>query len=132
MLIHAVLPYDSFLPEYIRLWEENMREPWADYDGADRFIVRHGDDIVGGFAIYWDESDGVAGNFMSGWAERRRGVPVDKIIQRAADNVGELYFKTPHRHVKIILNKLGEHVKNEGAFAYYKVKGEYYGATKEC
>lgn len=127
MLIHAVLPYDSNIPEYVRLWEENMHEPWSDYDGADRFIVRRGDDIVGGFAIYWDESDGVAGNFMSGWVARHSDVPVAKIIQRAADNAGELYFKTDKRAAKIILHKIGKLVKTEGEFGYFIVRGTDYG-----
>lgn len=127
MLIHAVLPYDSFLPTYIRLWEEHMLEPWLDYDGADRFIIRHGDDIVGGFAIYWDESDGVAGNFMSGWVARHSKVPVAEIMQRAADNAGELYFKTDQRTAKIILHKIGKLIKNESGFGYYIIRGRNHG-----
>ena len=106
-----------------RLWEDNMHEPWSDYDGADRFIVVDGEDIVGGFAVYWDESDGVEGNYCSGWAARHRGVPTADILRRLADIVGEVYFKTDQRTAKILLEKIGQKVKTAGPFSYYVVRG---------
>lgn len=124
MLILRIPHYDQNIPLYASLWEENMHEPWSDYDGADRFIIVDGGDVVGGFAIYWDESDGVAGNFMSGWVARHRKVPVLEIIRRAADIAGELYFKTDQRTAKIILHKIGKIVKNEGSFGYFIVRGQ--------
>jgi hypothetical protein len=47
------------------LWEDNMREPWDNYALADKFVVVHDGEIVGGFAVYWDESDGIAGHYCS-------------------------------------------------------------------
>lgn len=107
-----------------RLWEENMHEPWADYHGSDMFVVLDGGDIVGGFAVYQDESDGIAGVFCSGWAARHRKVPTDKIIQQIALNVGDLYFKTDQRTAKILLEKIGEKVKITDRFVYYIVRGK--------
>lgn len=113
------------------LWEANMREPWSDYTAADKFIVVDGADIVGGFAIYWDESDDVAGHFMSGWAARHRGVPVADIINRAVENVGDLFFKTDQRTAKILLEKIGKKVKKTDRFVYYVIRGNKNGKTKK-
>ena len=107
-----------------RLWEENMHEPWADYHGSDMFVILDKGDIVGGFAVYQDESDGIAGVFCSGWAARHRKVPTDKIIQQIALNVGDLYFKTDQRTAKILLEKIGEKVKTTDRFVYYIVRGK--------
>lgn len=107
-----------------RLWEENMHEPWADYHGSDMFVVLDKGDIVGGFAVYQDESDGISGVFCSGWAARHRKVPTDKIIQQIALNVGDLYFKTDQRTAKILLEKIGEKVKITDRFVYYIVRGK--------
>ena len=106
-----------------QLWEENMHEPWADYHGSDMFVVNDGGDIVGGFAVYQDESDGIKGYFCSGWAGRHRGVPTDRIIKQIASNVGDLYFKTDQRTAKILLEKIGKKVKTTDRFGYYIVKG---------
>lgn len=110
--------------EAIDLWEENMHESWSDYDGADMFVVLDKGDIVGGFAVYQDESDGIAGVFCSGWAGRHKKVPTDKIIQQIASNVGDLYFKTDQRTAKILLEKIGEKVKITDRFVYYIVRGK--------
>lgn len=110
--------------EAIDLWEENMHEPWSDYDGADMFVVLDKGDIVGGFAVYQDESDDIAGVFCSGWAGRHKKVPTDKIIQQIASNVGDLYFKTDQRTAKILLEKIGEKVKITDRFVYYIVRGK--------
>ena len=105
-----------------QLWEENMREPWADYNGADMFVVLDAGDVVGGFAVYKDESDGIKGTFCSGWAARHRGVPTGSIIKQIALNVGDLYFKTDQRTAKILLEKIGEKVKTTDRFVYYIVR----------
>lgn len=112
------------LPKTIELWEQHMHEPWSDYDGADMFVVLDGYDIVGGFAVYKDESDGIKGTFCSGWAARHRGVPTDRIIKQIALNYGDLYFKTDQRPAKILLEKIGKRVKITDRFVYYIVKGE--------
>lgn len=104
------------------LWEENMCEPWSDYDGSDMFIVEDSGDIVGGFSVYNDDSDGIKGIFCSGWAARHRVVPTDKIIKQIAQNYGDLYFKTDKRTAKILLLKIGKLVKNANGFGYYIVK----------
>lgn len=104
------------------LWEENMGEPWADYDGADMFVVVHFDEVVGGFAVYRDESDDITGIFCSGWAGRHKKVPVADIIKQIASNVGDLYFKTDKRAAKILLEKIGKKVKTTDRFVYYIVK----------
>lgn len=113
------------------LWEENMHEPWSDYAAADKFIVVDGADIVGGFAVYWDESDGIAGNFCSGWAAHRRKVPTAAILQQLARTAGDIYFKTDKRPAKILLEKIGKKVKNAGSFSYYVVRGKKNGETEE-
>lgn len=106
------------------LWEENMHEPWKDYDGSDMFVVNDKGDIVGGFSIYSDESDGISGVFCSGWAGRHRKVPTADIIKQIALNVGDLYFKTDQRTAKILLEKIGKKVKTTDRFVYYIVRGK--------
>ena len=123
MHIHSIL---SLSPDgkgvAQQLWEENMHEPWADYNGSDMFVVLDGGEIVGGFAVYLDDSDGIVGTFCSGWAGRHRGVPTDRIIRQIATNFGDLYFKTDQRTAKILLEKIGEKVKTTDRFVYYIVK----------
>lgn len=122
--MHIEYAFDN--PTAVALWEQNMREPWADYKGADMFVVRTDDtgDIVGGFAVYHDESDGVVGNFCSGWAQHGAKVPTDRIIKQIAMNTGDLYFKTDQRTAKILLEKIGEKVKTTDRFVYYIVRKE--------
>ena len=122
--MHIEYAFDN--PMAMALWEQNMREPWADYKGADMFVVRTDDtgDIVGGFAVYHDESDGVVGNFCSGWAQHGAKVPTDRIIKQIAVNTGDLYFKTDQRTAKILLEKIGEKVKTTDRFVYYIVRKE--------
>lgn len=105
-----------------QLWEENMHEPWSTYKGADMFVVLDDKDIVGGFAVYADKSDGICGVFCSGWAARHKKVPTAKIIKQIAKNYGDLYFKTDQRTAKILLEKIGEKVKTTDRFVYYIVK----------
>jgi hypothetical protein len=107
----------------VKLWEENMHEPWSDYKGSDMFIICDGGDIVGGFAVYQDTSADISGHFCSGWVARHRKVPTGRIIQQIAKNVGDLYFKTDQRTAKILLEKIGKMVKKTDAFWYYIVKG---------
>lgn len=113
-------------PDPIKLWEENMHELWSDYKGATMFIVRDekDGDIVGGFAVYNDDSDGIKGIFCSGWAKHRAHVPTDRIIKQIVSNVGPVYFKTDQRPAKILLEKIGKKVKTTDRFVYYIVKGE--------
>lgn len=122
--MHIEYAFDN--PTAIALWEQNMHEPWADYKGADMFVVRTDNtgDIVGGFAVYHDESDGVVGNFCSGWAQHGAKVPTDRIIKQIAMNTGDLYFKTDQRTAKILLEKIGEKVKTTDRFVYYIVRKE--------
>ena len=122
--MHIEYAFDN--PTAIALWEQNMHEPWADYKGADMFVVRTDDtgDIVGGFAVYHDESHGVVGNFCSGWAQHGAKVPTDRIIKQIAVNTGDLYFKTDQRTAKILLEKIGERVKTTDRFVYYIVRKE--------
>lgn len=112
-------------PDPIALWEENMREPWADYKNADMFVVIDDTtgDIVGGFAVYHDKSDGIEGIYCSGWAGRHKKVPCDRIIKQIVANVGDVYFKTDQRAAKFLLEKIGEKVKTTDRFVYYIVKG---------
>jgi hypothetical protein len=64
MHIHSILSLtDDGKTLSKQLWEDNMHEPWSDYNGSDMFVVLDGGDIVGGFAVYFDESDGIKGNF---------------------------------------------------------------------
>lgn len=121
------LPYNN--SEYnsqspAMLWEENMHEPWDNYACADKFIVVDNGDIVGGFAIYWDESDDIKGHFCSGWAIRHRKVPTGRIIKQIASNIGDLYFKTDQRTAKILLEKIGKKVKMTDRFWYFIVSKE--------
>lgn len=106
-----------------QLWEENMHEPWSDYHGSDMFVVLDSGDIVAGFAIYNDNSDGIKGVFCSGWAGRHCGVPTDRIIKQITSNFGDVYFKTDQRTAKILLEKIGKKVKITDRFVYYIVKG---------
>lgn len=105
-----------------RLWEENMHEPWADYLAADKFVVEDGGDIVGGFAVYWDDSDGISGHYCSGWAKHGAHVPTGRILKQLAKTVGDVFFKTDQRTAKILLEKIGERVKNVGRFGYFIVR----------
>lgn len=104
------------------LWEDNMREPWENYELADKFVVVHDGEIVGGFAVYWDESDGIAGHYCSGWAKHGAHVPTARILKQLAENIGDVYFKTDKRTAKILLEKIGERVKNVGRFGYFIIK----------
>lgn len=106
------------------LWEENMHESWDDYAAADKFIVVDGSEIVGGFAVYWDDSDGIAGHYCSGWAKHGAHVPTGRILQQLAQTAGDVYFKTDKRTAKILLEKIGERVKNVGRFGYFIMKRE--------
>ena len=101
------------------LWEDNMLEPWDDYALADKFVVMHDDEIVGGFAVYWDESDGIAGHFCSGWAKHGAHVPTARILQQLVANIGDVYFKTDRRPAKFLLEKIGTRIKNVGRFGYF-------------
>ena len=105
-----------------QLWEENMHEPWLAYKGADMFVLLDDKDVIGGFAVYADKSDGICGVFCSGWAARHCGVPTARIIKQIALNYGDLYFKTDQRTAKILLEKIGEKVKTTDRFVYYIVK----------
>lgn len=105
-----------------RLWEENMHEPWADYLAADKFIVLDRDEIVGGFAVYWDDSDGISGHYCSGWAKHGAHVPTGRILKQLAKTVGDVYFKTDKRTAKILLERIGEKVKTANGFGYYIIK----------
>ena len=111
-------------PDPIALWEEHMHELWSDYKGADMFIVRDENtgDILGGFAVYKDESDGINGLFCSGWAKHGAKVPTARIIKQIVKNTGDLYFKTDQRTAKILLEKIGERVKTTPRFVYYIVR----------
>lgn len=123
MHIYPVLSLEpSWQNLAIRLWEENMHEPWLAYKGADMFVLLDDKDIVGGFAVYADKSDEICGVFCSGWAGRHKKVPVAKIIKQIALNYGDLYFKTDQRTAKILLEKIGEKVKTTDRFVYYIVK----------
>jgi hypothetical protein len=113
----------SGTPDIQRLWEENMKEPWGDYDKATKFIQKTPEGkIIGGFAVYWDNSDGVLGNFISGWSSRKNLKSVIGVIQHLAKKLGEIYIKTDKRQMKIIAGRLGTLVKDTGLFCYYKIK----------
>lgn len=116
------MPNFNFNPSPVTLWEQNMHESWYDYTGSDMYVVLDNDEIVGGFAVYADESDGVSGVFCSGWAGRHKKVPCDRIIKQIAKNYGDLYFKTDKRTAKILLEKIGKKVKTTDQFVYYVVK----------
>ena len=106
------------------LWEDNMFEPWNDYALADKFVVMHDGKIVGGFAVYWDDSDGIAGHFCSGWAKHGAHVPTAQILQQLVANIGDVYFKTDKRTAKFLLEKIGKRVKNTERFVYYVIRGK--------
>lgn len=112
------------------LWEDNMLEPWDDYALADRFIVVDNEQIVGGFAVYRDDSEGVKGLFCSGWTARHSKVPADRILQRLADSVGDVLFKTDKRPAKFLLEKIAKRVKKSERFVYYIIRGNKNGKTK--
>ena len=132
MHIHSILSLtDDGKTLAKQLWEDNMHEPWSDYNNSDMFVVLDGGEIVGGFAVYWDESDGVSGNFCSGWAGRHKRVPCARILQLLANSVGDVYFKTDKRAAKILLEKVGEKVKTTDRFGYYIIKGNKNGTTKK-
>lgn len=109
------------------LWEENMKEPWRAYDKADMFVVLHDEKIVGGFAVYRDDSEGVKGLFCSGWTARHSKVPADRILRRLVDSVGDVFFKTNKRPAKFLLEKVGKRVKNTERFVYYVIRGNKNG-----
>ncbi len=115
---------ETATPEIIRLWEQNLGEPWHDYLNATKF-VQYDDNgnIIAGFAVYWDESDGVAGHFVSGWSARKNIKSVIGVIQHLATRLGGVYIKTDKRQMKIISEKIGKKVKNAGRFAYYIIEG---------
>lgn len=113
-----------------RLWEDSMQEPWFIYDKADMFVVLHDEKIVGGFAVYRDDSEGVKGLFCSGWTARHSKVPADRILQRLADSVGDILFKTDKRAAKFLLEKIGQKVKNTERFGYYIIRGNKNGKTE--
>lgn len=107
------------------LWEHHMCEPWSDYEGATRF-VQYDDygDICAGFAVYWDNSDGVEGHYISGWSDRKNLHSVVDVIQHIADKLGSVFIKTDKRQMKIIGHKMGELVKNAGRFSYFIIRGK--------
>lgn len=128
MHIHSILSLTSdgeILAK--QLWEDNMLEPWNDYELADKFVVVHDGEIVGGFAVYWDESDGIAGHFCSGWAKHGAHVPTARILQQLAANIGDVYFKTNQRTAKILLEKIGKKVKTTERFVYFIIRGKQNG-----
>lgn len=122
MQIFRLLEPSETVPYAKRLWEENMHEPWADYLAADKFIVEDGGDIVGGFAVYRDDSDGISGLFCSGWAKHGAHVPTGRILKQLAKTVGDVFFKTDKRTAKILLERIGEKVKTANGFGYYIIK----------
>lgn len=124
MQIFRLLEPSETAQDAKRLWEENMHEPWADYLAADKFIVEDGGEIVGGFAVYRDESDGISGLFCSGWAKHGAHVPTGRILKQLAKTVGDVYFKTDKRTAKILLERIGEKVKTANGFGYYIIKGQ--------
>lgn len=110
-----------------RLWEDYMQEPWFIYNKADMFVVMHDEKILGGFAVYRDDSDGIKGLFCSGWTARRSKVPADRILQRLADTVGDVFFKTRKRAAKFLLEKIAQRVKNTERYCYYIIRGNQNG-----
>lgn len=128
MHVHSILslsPEGKALAQ--QLWEDSMQEPWFVYEKADMFVVLHDEKIVGGFAVYRDDSEGVKGLFCSGWTARHSKVPADRILQRLADSVGDILFKTDKRAAKFLLEKIGQKVKNTERFGYYIIRGNKNG-----
>lgn len=112
-------------PQHISLWEQNLGELWSTYGKATKFAQYNDDgDINAEFAVYYDESDGVKGNFVSGWSARHNLDSVIHVIKYLANLLGEIYIKTEKRQVKIIGYKLGKLVKNTGRFSYFIIRGE--------
>lgn len=122
MQIYRLLEPSETVPYAKRLWEENMHELWADYLAADKFVVEDGGDIIGGFAVYRDDSDGISGLFCSGWAKHGAHVPTGRILKQLAKTVGDVFFKTDKRTAKILLERIGEKVKTANGFGYYIIK----------
>lgn len=120
--MHIVQVRDN--PVFIDLWEHYMQEPWKAYDGVDMFAVMDSGLIVGGFAVYEDESDGIRGTFCSGWTRRHTKVPVEAILHQLARNVGDIYFKTRKRAAKFLLEKIAKKVKNSDRYCYYIIRGK--------
>lgn len=111
-------------PEIISLWEQNMGEDWYKYEQATHFVQTDDNGkINAGFAVYYDESDDICGNFISGWSKRKNIKSVEYVIQYLANELGEIFIKTKNRAVKIIAQKLGKEVKKHGEFVYYIVRG---------
>ena len=121
---------DKLLQKAKELWEQNLGESWSVYDKASRYVQITPQGITGGFAVYYDNSDGVAGNFISGWSARKNLRSVMYVLQQFADDFGELYVKTDKRQMKIICEKIGKLVKNAGSFAYYIIRSNNDGETK--
>lgn len=121
---------DKLTPQAKALWEKKMGEPWEIYDKASRYVQIAPQGITGGFAVYYDNSDGVAGNFISGWSARKNLRSVMYVLQQFADDFGEIYVKTDKRQMKIICEKIGKLVKNAGSFAYYIIRSNNDGETK--
>ena len=120
---------DKLLQKAKKLWEQNLGESWSIYDKASRYVQITPQGITGGFAVYYDNSDGVAGNFISGWSARKNLRSVMYVLQQFADDFGEIYVKTDKRQMKIICEKIGKLVKNAGPFAYYIIRSNNYGET---
>lgn len=119
-----IIKIDFETLEIISLWEENMKENWNDYKEATKFVQKDTQrKIIGGFAVYWDNSDGVEGNFISGWSARKNIHSVEAVIQHLANQLGEIFIKTNKRQMRIVANKLGKLVKKQGEFLYYIVRG---------
>lgn len=118
-------------PNPVVLWEQNMQEKWQDYNGSDMFVLRDNNgDILGGFAVYRDNSDGIKGLFCSGWAKRHKKVPIKEVLEQLGNNVGDVYYKTDRRAAKFLLEKIGKKVKTTDRFVYYIVRGSKNGKTK--
>lgn len=125
-----IIRLNDVQPEIKMIWEAHMNEPWADYEKATHFIQEDNDGTVaGGFSVYYDESDGVCGNFISGWSRRKNISSVCNIIQNIADMIGEIYIKTDKRNVKILALCLGNLVKHVGSFSYYIIRGKDNGKS---
>lgn len=132
MNIKRLFDDDVLEPEAAALWISNMKEPWFDYEKATKFVQLDNEGrIIAGFAVYFDDSDGVQGNFISGWSVRKNFHSVVSVIQDLADMLGEIYIKTDKRHVKIFSKKMGKLVKNAGSFSYYIIKGKKNGKAEE-
>ena len=121
---------DKLLQKAKKLWEQNLGESWSVYDKASRYVQITPQGITGGFAVYYDNSDGVAGNFISGWSSRKNLRSVMYVLQQFADDFGEIYVKTDKRQMKIICEKIGKLVKNAGSFAYYIIRSNNDVETK--